>query len=388
MNPKMIVEIKQKVTRNLLNIPGWRTKRKIVVIESDDWGSIRMPSREVYEEFLNYEIRVDRDPYCRYDSLATPEDLEALFEVLTSVKDKNGRNALLTANTVIANPDFKKIRENGFNRYFYEPFTETLKRRPITFNSFEIWKQGMKSGIFHPQFHGREHLNVKKWMQRLQSNDYMTRLAFDFGTFGLTPAVDARIRDKYMGAFNSGLDEDIEYYNLLLEEGLNLFENTFGYRSLSFIPTTYTWSPKIEPELFVNGVRFLQGMVHQRIPLDDNTTFRYKKNNFTGFRSAAGLVYITRNAYFEPAQNPGLDWVGDCLNRLEVSFRWHKPAVISMHRLNVIGAIDVRNRKANLLLLKSLLSKLTKRWPDVEFMSSDELGNLISNNIETKRNID
>ncbi|NTW32234.1 MAG: hypothetical protein HGB12_06370 [Bacteroidetes bacterium] len=30
------------------NIPGWRTDRKILVIESDDWGSIRMPSKETY----------------------------------------------------------------------------------------------------------------------------------------------------------------------------------------------------------------------------------------------------------------------------------------------------------------------------------------------------
>lgn len=373
----MIKDIKQTLTRNLLNIPGWHTKRKIVVIESDDWGSIRMPSVEVYKKFLDKGIRVDKDPYCKYDSLATPEDLEALFEVLSSVKDKNGRHAVLTANAVVANPDFDKIKENEFDRYYYEPFTETLKRTPATENSFELWKQGMQSGIFCPQFHGREHLNVKKWMRNLQLDDYMTRLAFDFGTFGLTQAVDERVKTRYMGAFNSGLKEDIKDYNHLLKEGLNLFEDIFGYRSLSFIPTTYTWSPKIEPGLLDNGVRYLQGMVHQRIPLDDDTTFKYKKNNFTGYRSAAGLRYITRNAYFEPSQNPGFDWVGECLNRVELAFRWHKPVVISMHRLNVIGAIDVKNRMDNLLLLKNLLMQIANRWPEVEFMSTDELGDLI-----------
>jgi len=373
----MIKDIKQTLTRNLLNIPGWRTRRKIVVIESDDWGSIRMPSREVYEKFLDKGIRVDKDPYCKYDNLATPEDLEALFEVLSSVKDKNGRHAVLTANAVVANPDFEKIKKNEFDRYYYEPFTETLKRRPATENSFELWQQGMQSGIFRPQFHGREHLNVKKWMRNLQSNDYMTRLAFDFGTFGLTQAVDSRVKTRYMGAFNSGLDEDVEQYNFLLKEGLNLFEDIFGYRSISFIPTTYTWSPKIEPGLLANGVRYLQGMVHQKIPLDDDTTFKYKKNNFTGYRSAAGITYITRNAYFEPSRNSGFDWVGECLNRVEVAFRWHKPVVISMHRLNVIGAIDVKNRMDNLLLLKNLLMQIANRWPEVEFMSTDELGLLI-----------
>ena len=37
--------------KELYNMFGWRTKRHLVVIESDDWGTIRMPSREVYEEF-------------------------------------------------------------------------------------------------------------------------------------------------------------------------------------------------------------------------------------------------------------------------------------------------------------------------------------------------
>ena len=34
------------------NIPGWCTNRKIVVIESDDWGSIRMSSLEAFKKLL------------------------------------------------------------------------------------------------------------------------------------------------------------------------------------------------------------------------------------------------------------------------------------------------------------------------------------------------
>jgi hypothetical protein len=39
----MINSLKSTLSRNLTNARGWRTNRKIVVIESDDWGSIRMP---------------------------------------------------------------------------------------------------------------------------------------------------------------------------------------------------------------------------------------------------------------------------------------------------------------------------------------------------------
>lgn len=34
------MRLKQFITHNLLNIPGWHTNIKIVVIESDDRGSI------------------------------------------------------------------------------------------------------------------------------------------------------------------------------------------------------------------------------------------------------------------------------------------------------------------------------------------------------------
>jgi hypothetical protein len=40
------------IVRNLANLPGWCTNRKIVVIESDDWGSIRMPSLTIFENLL------------------------------------------------------------------------------------------------------------------------------------------------------------------------------------------------------------------------------------------------------------------------------------------------------------------------------------------------
>lgn len=370
------MNIKQIITHNLLNIPGWHTRRRILVIESDDWGSIRMPSKKAYSEMLNHGLHVDRDPYCHYDNLATAEDLEALYEVLQSVKDKNGRSAVLTANAVVANPVFDKIKESGYKEYFYEPFTETLKRYPSHEGVYEMWKQGIDAGIFHPQFHGREHLNVKKWLKVLQSGEEATRFAFDKGTFGLTSAVDARIKNNYMGAFNSGLDEDIQEYDTIITEGQKLFEQLFGYKSESFIATTYTWNPKIEPILARNGVKYLQGMVHQHVPLDDDTTFTWKKNNFTGRKSPAGLTYITRNCYFEPSQLT-IDSVSDCLSRIAIAFRWGKPAVISAHRLNFIGNIVESNRTNNLKYLSAILKQVVKKYPDIEFMSTDELGRLI-----------
>ena len=61
-----------------------------------------------------------------------------------------------------------------------------------------------------------------------------------------------------------------------------------------------------------------------------------------------------------------------------MAFCFHKPAVISSHRVNYIGALDVANRTRGLQQLRLLLSKILKTWPDVEFMSSVDLGELIA----------
>ncbi len=371
----------ENIRHNAVNIPGWHTKRHIVVIESDDWGAIRMPSREVFEQLLREGIPVDKDPYCRYDRLATKNDLENLFEVLASVKDKNGQTAVLTANAVVANPVFEKIAASGFQEYFYEPFTETLKRSIGHDGAWQMWKEGMQSSVFKPQFHGREHLNVKKWLAVLRQGDSTTKRAFELGCFGLTSAVDPTIKRNYMGAFNSGLDEDISYYSQILTEGLDMFVQLFGYQSKSFIATTYTWNPKIEPTLIRKGVKYVQGLVTQKIPLDDDTNIQFVKKGYQGTKTQYGLIRLMRNCFFEPSQTPNVDVVDDCLHRVSLAFRWGKAAVICAHRLNFIGSINPSNTEKNLPDFQRLLKEIVRKWPDVEFMSSDQLGKVIGQKI-------
>lgn len=374
------------LTQNLINIPGWHTNRHLVVIESDDWGSVRMPSREVYNQFLKEGIRVDKDVYCRYDSLANKQDLEVLFDALTSVRDKNNNHAVITANSVVANPDFKKIADSNFKQYYYEPFTKTLESTGQHDGVFNLWQEGISNNIFHPQFHGREHVNIKKWLDILRKgDDKITRRAFELGTFGLTANVSKNIPYNYMSEFRSCEKSDIEAYVVSLKEGLELFYKLFGYKSKSFIAPTYTWSQILEPYLLDLGIKYIQGVVVQQIPKEDGT-LRYKRTNFQGRRNKLGQIYLMRNCFFEPSQTRDhLDAVDDCLNRIKIAFRWGKAAVISSHRLNYIGNIDVTNRNINIVLFKSLLKEIVNKWPDVEFVSSDTLGDIISNKVSKLR---
>lgn len=374
------MSFKKNIISNLSQIGGFQTFRHIVVIESDDWGSIRMPSREVRDSLKLEGLNIDNCKFSTYDTLASSHDLENLFDVLTSTKDVNGKHAVMTADSVVANPNFEKILESGFKVYYWEPFTETLKRYPQSHQkSFDLWKAGIDSGVFKPQLHGREHLNIIRWMNALQNNDKITRMAFDQGHFGLSKLVTDKLKVRYMDAFgNTSEITETEEMNII-RDATSLFEQLFGYKSKSFIAPCYIWRKSLEKTLSDCGVEYLQGLVLQQIPVNDNPPKVKTKYHYLGQKNEYGQTYLIRNAFFEPYKDNSTDkCVNECLNRIKIAFRWHKPAVISSHRINFIGTIDTSFRDRNLFLFNQLLNKITKLWPDVEFMSSDQLGDFIN----------
>lgn len=364
---------KGTIIQNLFNAFGWHTKRKIILFESDDWGSIRVPSSKVKGLLLDKGIRLNSLSYNCYDSLASEEDLVFLFDVLLKVKDIRGNPAKFTVNTVVANPDFDKIKESNFTKYYFEPFTVTLKRYPEHQKSFELWKEGMAAGVFKPQFHGREHLNVTRWMEALYNNSGHTRLAFDYRMFDLSTSLTPS-ENSFMEALNYIEHNELRFHQNSLIEGTELFEKIFGYKSTSFIAPCYMWSNDLNHTLRKCGIRVFQGGIFQFQP----TGGRFKKAiHYTGQKNALGQYFLVRNVSFEPSENPSFDWVGSALSQIANAFLWHTPAIISTHRMNYIGYIDPENRQRNLTLLGQLLKTIKRRWPDVEFMSSDQLGYLI-----------
>lgn len=365
-------KLRNLASRNFINIPGWRTKRKILVIESDDWGSIRMPSRELYEKFVANGFEISGSDYNRLDTLESNDDLTMLFEVLHSRKDASGKPAVLTADFVVGNPDFKKIRQSDFNEYHYEPVTETLKRYPQRDKVESLWKQGISEEIFHPQFHGREHVNIVRWMNALKERSSEIMFTFDHET---TFSGDGDY--NFMEVLDYNTPDDMDIMKKSLIEGLNLFEKMFGFRSKSFIPPCYTWNSDIEETLYQNGVKYMQGLVVQLVPKGSFGNYK-KKYHFLGNRNSYGQYYLIRNCFFEPSLTRITDPVGDCLNRVETAFRWNKPAIISSHRINYMGSLDEKNREVNIGLLDDLLHRIIKNWPDVEFMTTDKLGDLIA----------
>jgi hypothetical protein len=379
----MFETIKNIIARYLFNLQGWRTDRKIVVIESDDWGSIRMPSKEAYEKCLRKGYLVNKNPYERYDSLLSQNDLESLFELLTEFRDKNGNHPVITANCVVANPDFEKIKKDNFENYHYELITETFRRYPKHANNFKIWQEGIKSNIFFPQYHGREHLNVSLFMDALRKGDRDVHFGFENYMPGCIPWGNKEKGNLYVEATNYKSIKDKEEKLVIFLEGIDLFEKLFGYKSETIIPPSYIWSTDYDKAVFDKGVIIFQVIRKMREPVPGGTT-RYH-SYYLGKKNNLGQIYMNRNALFEPSlfKLNIKDPIVQCLTDMAIAFRMNKPVLISSHRINYVGFIDETNRNRTHKLLHQLLSTALKKWPDIEFMNSSQLGHIILNHGES-----
>lgn len=351
-----------------VNLKGAKIKQKCVIIESDDWGSIRMPDKQVYYNLLDCGIPVDRSAYCKYDTLENENDIDELVNVLISVKNTNGEHPVLTANFVTANPDFEKIRENAYQQYFYEPLTKTYYRYGISAN---IIQKILSSKVINIQFHGRDHVNVPLWLDMLKHNHHFKK-AFEYQLWGLSNDVFPQMAKSIQATYDS---DDSEYCKNSLTEGLNLFSQLFGYPAESFIAGNFIWSNVVEHTLSLNGIKYIQGMKYQLLPLSSDTSNRKKIRHYYGEQNKYGQYYGIRNCSFEPTEKN--DTVEDTLKQIQIAFMFNKPAVISTHRINFVSRIDKKNRDKNLIKFQKLLKAIVQKWPDVQFKSSGEFINFL-----------
>jgi hypothetical protein len=368
---------KSLIIDNLLQIPGWHSKKRIVVIESDDWGMIRMANKEAYYFFLKKGYKVDSCPYNRFDCLESDKDIESLYEVLNSVRDSNNNPARLTLNNVVGNPNFQSIKDSNYTEYYWESFIDTYKHYPKSTNVFGLYKEGLQSNLIKPQFHGREHIGLGRWLDVLKSGNIKHLEAFYYNMYSLQEFDGDSCSKNFLNSFapESNLYEPIEKR---VTSGLEEFKRIWGFNSESLIAPCYTWNKSLENTFYKCGVNFIQGkraQIQYHFGKQSNTIYHY-----TGEKNSLGQIYLIRNVHFEPVENDKIDHVSNALNQIQRSFYFNKPAIISTHRVNYVGSIQERNRDNGLKLLKILLQAIIKKWPDVIFLTSDELGLLIKLN--------
>jgi hypothetical protein len=365
----------ESIKNIVLNYKGFKSKRKIVVIESDDWGSVRMPTKKAFVSLLNAGIRVDNCGYNTFDSLESVQDFDSIFNQLNKIKDKNNNCPIITANTIVANPDYEKIRQHNFENYYFETFDQSYQKYQGTDSTLRILRQGIDEKLYFPQLHGREHIFLKNWMSALQHSDAETRLAFDNYVYGLSTTITSTKRKSFLTALDADSIEELAVHEPILFEAQHIFKEKFGFPSQSFIATNYTWHPNHEVFLNKIGVDTIQGGRAQKVP--GSPTGYETIKHYMGKRNSLGQIFLIRNSSFEPSTRPNINWSQKIKNEVHAAFLVGAPVILSTHRVNFMGGMDENNRENNLKLFCEILNDLVKSYPDIEFMNTVQLSNFI-----------
>ncbi len=358
-------------------LKSYKASKKLIVIESDDWGSERIPSLKIRNDLQTSGINIEKNPHSMFDTLERLEDLEVIDNMLTEIENLYGKKVKITTNFNVANPDYQKIATSNFEQYHFQSFTQNYYQRDKNDTVWNTFKKMIQKGYLQPQFHGREHINVNFWLEELRLKNPLYLKAFELGCNAIDAPVQQNHLNNLMAAFEYQNQNEKEFIINSIIEGLNIFEKTFLVRSKTLVPPRHVWDTDLEFEFVKSGVSHIQSSLMQLHPRKDG----YKKlYHFTGKKNkATGIQYLVRNLYFEPAYSNKIDWVNKAILKIQVLFLLKIPVIISMHRINFVGGLSQENRENNCKLFKELLQKIIIKFPEVEFLSSDELGQKLKN---------
>lgn len=345
-----------------------------MAFESDDWGSIRMPNRETQQLLIKEGYKLDRCVYNTFDTLEREIDIEKLGNTLQQVKDKGGRHPIFTLNYLTRNPDFEKIKASEYQKYFSRSVLLTYQQHQGSEEVFALVQKGIQEGVFFPQFHGREHLDITRWLGLLQERHRDFLRLFELQMWGFGPKLMPGIDFNIQAALSSTGELALANQKNMLQEGMADFESLFGYKSKSFIPTNFVISEQHKEILAQEGVKGLQG---ERFEL---RTGGGKQFRFTGQRNVHRQLNWVRNVSFELLENQGIDMVNKSMQEIEMAFRWGKPAVITSHRINFVGGLNQKSADQGIESLGKLLKMIVAKWPDVEFVHAHDLIDLLNAN--------
>lgn len=360
------------IKRHIANILGKTSNRHLLAFFVDDYGAIVNRSKDRQSAFLKAGGSLVNSRFCTNDCLETNEDLESLFDVLTSFKDIHGNNVVWTPLCVPANPNFQKIIADDFREYQYETVETTFAHTTGCENVMKLELEGISSRIFVPQYHGREHVNVCLLMDALRAGEKNVRLAFDNELLYPFRSADGLVWSNQ--SYKSVNEKDNSLYADIIKDGMSVFEKVYGYKPIHFNAPGERENAQLLRTLAEIGINYVetdkikkcyQGSGHVKTELHWNG----EKNQF-------GQRYIIRNCVFEPGVN-NEDWASYTFKQVQIAFKWHKPAVVSSHRVNFAGAISEENRRRGLAELKKLICMVQTAYPDVEFVSSQELFNIM-----------
>lgn len=325
-----------------------KIKKKIVIIESDDWGMERAKD----EASLNkIKQKYGKEKISRWttDALETVDDMNIIFDLFDNYKNKFMQKPILTANFITHNIDYSSTQKLAF-----KPISEGFNF--VNNEIFDKYKEGIEKKYFKPQLHGYSHFDTKLLEEDFVTQNFQDDLNCGFATARST--IKGHLSLYRAECFDTN-------FAINFKIASEIFHKTFGYYSQTFIPPNYMYSDKWNKFLHKIHIETLQSASHFLDKSGNNSLVPY-------FRFKNKIIHSARNARLDPHQD--YNYLSEnCINQIESAFLYEMPAIIDIHRVNFSGKYLPQIRQKTIEELDKVLSYLYKNHPEIIFISSDEL---------------
>lgn len=295
--------------------------------------------------------------------LESPEDLEHLYATLERFHGADALPAVFTAFICACNPDYDEIRRNGFSSYAWIGVDRGVPHGWERGDFTAKWREGVKRGIFAPEFHAfLHHTSPKTWLRLLQTASPEGDLARKL--FDLRVYFQGRHVPEYEGM-------NVREQYACVKTGIETFTRATGclpaaaVTSVAYPVTETTWS--------LNGIRTIclknskmntgEVVVYHTKPWNNQDTYV----PIGAYNPMEDVIYLCRNAWFE---GQSADEAFPVILR-----RWSEgePAVVSSHRSNYVSLRrEVVTR--GYAKLEDLLGRLMEKG--ARFLTTAEVGDL------------
>lgn len=319
----------------------WREpvlRHPVLVVESDDWGA---------------------------GPLVQAEALREIAAVLQRVRDRDGRPALMTLGVVLEIPDGPCIAASGCVEYHALPLADARfagVRAAI--------QEGIAVGVFVPQLHGQCHYWPPALLAAAQSDDHVRDWLTAQGLV-LTEGLPSPLQSRWVDASrlpSQALPDAVVVQAVAAE--CAAYRSIFGVVPQVAVATTFVWSAAVEAAWAQAGVEVV-------ITPGCRATCRtvtgepgcFDATMLAGECSPAGLTWLVRDVYFEPARGHAPERLAD---GLVARTRQGRACLVETHRFNFIEA-----RETSLVALETGLRAALAACPEVRFASPLELASAL-----------
>ncbi len=312
----------------------------VLIIESDDWGP---------------------GPAYQCDALA------ALERCLSAVTDHSGHSACITLGLTLSVPDAVRLRADDGHHYHARWLDD-----PAFTGQLAALRAGIEHGVFDPQLHGSAHYWPPALLLAAQDDpavrDWL--LGESHETEQLPGALQSRWTDA---SILPSRPLDSELQRTAVHEEVDAYRRIFGRDPYVVVPPTFVWNAGVEQAWADAGVRCVitpgRRYTQRNAQGQPDTVDRVMHNAGQG---AGAIRYLVRDLYFEPSLGHRAESTLDAMVR---QLALGRPCLLEMHRFNFTES----HRDNSLAELARLLQLSLQRFPQLRFLSSEELDQVYRN---------